>query len=132
MATHHNPQDLIGRTAVDSAGDKIGKIGQVYIDDTTGHPVWVTVSTGRFGNRESFAPLEGSTMSGSELRLDVTKHHVKDAPTVDNDGKLGKEQQDLLYRHYADNLPAHLRAGRGQEARRRQARRDQARRRQAS
>lgn len=106
MATHHDPQDLIGRTAVDSSGNKIGKVGQVYIDDKTGNPVWVTLSTGLFGNRESFAPLEGSAFSGDDLRLTVTKDQVKDAPTVDNDGKLEKEQQDLLYQHYAAHVGA--------------------------
>lgn len=28
-----------------------------YLDDATGQPTWVTVSTGLFGTRESFAPL---------------------------------------------------------------------------
>ncbi|MGI8867452.1 MAG: DUF2382 domain-containing protein [Mycobacteriales bacterium] len=106
MATHHDPQDLIGRTAVDASGNKIGKVGQVYIDDKTGDPVWVTLSTGLFGGRENFAPLEGSSLSGSELRLTVSKDRVKEAPTVDNEGKLEKEQQDLLYRHYAGHVAA--------------------------
>lgn len=47
----------IGQTAVDANGDKIGKVGQIYVDDATGQPQWVTVETGMFGRRESFAPL---------------------------------------------------------------------------
>jgi uncharacterized protein YrrD len=50
-------QDMIGPTAVENDGDKIGKIGQIYLDDRTGQPQWVTISTGMFGSKESFAPL---------------------------------------------------------------------------
>ena len=38
-----SPQDVrqfIGRTAVDSEGSKVGKIGQVYLDEQTGMPLW--------------------------------------------------------------------------------------------
>jgi uncharacterized protein YrrD len=31
-------------------GDKIGSIGQVYADDETGQPTFVTVKTGLFGS----------------------------------------------------------------------------------
>jgi len=39
----------IGRRAVDPQGNKIGSVGQVYLDDNTGQPDWVTVNTGLFG-----------------------------------------------------------------------------------
>ena len=34
---------LTGATAYDRDGDKIGKIGQVYYDDATDQPTWITV-----------------------------------------------------------------------------------------
>ena len=49
-----SPQDVrqfVGRTAVDSEGSKVGKIGKVYLDEHTGRPLWVTVATGMFGTR---------------------------------------------------------------------------------
>ncbi|MET4096300.1 PRC-barrel domain-containing protein, partial [Arthrobacter sp. UYCu712] len=45
-------------------GEKIGGIGQVYLDDDTDKPSWVTVKTGLFGLRESFVPLEGAWIQG--------------------------------------------------------------------
>ena len=33
MTTPQDVQQIIGRTAVDSEGNKIGKIGQVYLDE---------------------------------------------------------------------------------------------------
>ena len=104
MTTSLNANDLMGRTAVDAAGDKIGKIGQVYLDDQTGQPNWVTVSTGLFGTKESFAPLQGATSQGDNLVLAVTKDQVKDAPNVDNDCHLDEPEQAAIWEYYAGIL----------------------------
>jgi len=91
---------LMGSTVRDSAGDKIGKVGQVYLDDTTGQPEWVTVRTGLFGTRESFVPLAAARVEGDELVVDVTKDRVSDAPKIDEDGHLSEEQEAELYSYY--------------------------------
>ena len=96
--------NLIGHTAVDRNGDKIGKIGQVYLDDQTQQPVWVTVSTGFFGSNESFAPLYGATHVGDDLQLGVDKAQVKDAPNVEADGQLSEDETSALYGYYAGYL----------------------------
>jgi uncharacterized protein (TIGR02271 family) len=94
-------QDMIGRTAVDPDGQKIGKIGQVYLDDESGQPQWVTISTGLFGTKESFAPLQGARPSGDDLQLAVPKELVKDAPKIDADGHLDDAENEALYAHYS-------------------------------
>ncbi len=104
MTTPVNPEDLQGRTAVDADGAKIGKIGQVYLDDQSGQPLWVTVSTGLFGTRESFAPLSGAQPDGDNVRLAVTKDMVKAAPGVDADGPLEEAENSALYEYYAGHL----------------------------
>ncbi|SHF73086.1 conserved domain-containing protein [Jatrophihabitans endophyticus] len=96
--------DLIGRNAIDVDGDKIGKIGQLYTDDRTGDPQWVTVSTGLFGSKQSFAPLYDSKRNGDDLQLAVTKEQVKDAPNVDDDGHLEDDENDALFAHYRGHL----------------------------
>jgi uncharacterized protein (TIGR02271 family) len=102
MTSTFDPQTLIGKTAVDNSGDKIGKIGQVYLDDRTGEPAWVTVSTGLFGTRESFAPLQDAQVAGGdEVTLAVSKAQVKDAPNVSDDGHIGDDEQAQLYRYYS-------------------------------
>ena len=47
---------LIGQTLYSSDNEKIGKIGQVFLDDETGRPEFLTVNTGLFGMSESFVP----------------------------------------------------------------------------
>jgi uncharacterized protein (TIGR02271 family) len=104
MTSALDAQQLIGRTAVDADGDKVGKIGEVYLDDQTGQPAWVTVSTGLFGSKQSFAPLYGASQTGEELRLAVTKEQVKGAPNIDDDGHIGAGEEGALYEYYRDYL----------------------------
>ena len=104
MTTTEDLQDMEGRTAVDSDGAKLGRIGQVYLDDLSGQPLWVTIHTGLFGTRESFAPLYGSRTDGGNLHLAVSKALVKDAPGVDADGHIGEGENDALYEYYAGYL----------------------------
>jgi len=98
------PERIMGTTAVDQAGDKIGKVGQVYLDDQTGEPTWVTLSTGLFGTKESFAPLQGAQFTGDNLVLAVTKDQVKGAPNIDDDGHIDETQQAEISRYYAGLL----------------------------
>ncbi len=104
MTSPNDAQQYIGRTAVDLEGNKIGKVGQVYLDDRTGDPLWVTVNTGLFGNRQSFAPIAGSGFDGEDVRLAVSKDTIKDAPNVDNDEHISGDEQNALYDYYGDTV----------------------------
>lgn len=90
---------------LDQNGNKIGSAGQVYVDDHTGEPSWVTVRTGLFGTSESFAPLQGADMEGNDVRVAYTKDQVKDAPKVDPDQNLSEAEESELYRHYSLTRP---------------------------
>ena len=63
MITTAQLDDVVGATAYDRDGDKIGKVGHVYFDDQTDQPKWVTVNTGLFGTNESFVPVPGAELS---------------------------------------------------------------------
>ena len=88
-------------TVVDSNGDNIGKVGQIFLDDQTSQPEWVTVKTGLFGTAETFIPLAGAQVSGSEVRVRFDKDKVKNAPRVDDsEGHLSPDEETELYRYY--------------------------------
>jgi len=89
-----------GATAYDNGGQKIGSIDQVYLDDQTGNPSWITVNTGFFGSSTTFAPLEGASFNGDDVHLGYDKDRVKDAPRIEVDQHLEREQEDELYRYY--------------------------------
>ena len=111
MTSPNDAQQYIGRNAVDLEGNKVGQIGQVYLDDRTGQPLWVTVSTGLFGNRQSFAPIAGSAFDGDDVRLAVSKDTIKDAPNVDDAEHINGDEQNALYDYYGDTVTSRGTAG---------------------
>jgi uncharacterized protein (TIGR02271 family) len=97
-----DPGQLVGSQLVDSGQQRIGKVGQVFLDDETSTPQWVTVHTGLFGARESFVPLTGAHVVGQgDLQVPYSKDQVKDAPSMDADGgHLSEAEEAALYRYY--------------------------------
>ena len=91
---------VIGQDVYDESGDKIGSASEVYLDDETGQPEWVTVRTGLFGTKESFVPLREADLTNDGLRVHVSKAKVKDAPKIDTDGHLSPQEEQELYRYY--------------------------------
>ena len=100
MTNTVNPDVYIGRNAVDPEGNKIGSVGQVYLNDETGEPDWITVNTGLFGMKENFAPLNGASFDGEDLVLPYDKNVVKDSPDVADASHLDADEQQSLYSYY--------------------------------
>jgi hypothetical protein len=101
--TRQQAQELLSESATvySAAGKRIGSMGQIYVvDDKTGDPSWVTIETGLFGLKTSFAPLEGARIDDEGLHLGVDEEAVKDAPRIDPDGSLSPAEEEQLYRHY--------------------------------
>ena len=91
---------VIGKDVYDTSGSKIGSASEVYLDDESGQPEWVTVRTGLFGTKESFVPLRDAQLSGEGVRVPVSKNQVKDAPKIDAEGHLSPQEEQELYRYY--------------------------------
>jgi uncharacterized protein (TIGR02271 family) len=106
-----NPQDLTGMNVVDEDGAKVGSVQQVYRDDATNAPEWITVRTGLFGMKETFVPLAGARRAGDELRVPHAKDTIKEAPRIDADGHLDPSEEAELYRHYGLTRPGTAAAG---------------------
>ncbi|WP_305790231.1 PRC and DUF2382 domain-containing protein [Symbioplanes lichenis] len=84
----------------DNDGDKIGSVGQVYLDTDTGAPEWVAVRTGLFGTKETFVPLQRASVSEDRITVPYDKATVKDAPRIDPDGELSYTEENELYSYY--------------------------------
>lgn len=101
MFTHDNIDRIIGADVIDATGDKVGSVGQVFLDDQTNQPSWITVNTGLFGTKETFIPLDGANLDGDVIRIGHEKGFIKDAPNVDADnGHLSPAEEQELYRYY--------------------------------
>ncbi|RBY78133.1 photosystem reaction center subunit H [Geodermatophilus sp. TF02-6] len=101
MINEQQIQQAIGATAVAADGGKLGKVGEIYLDDETGRPEWATVNTGLFGTKETFIPLAQAELAGDELRFPYDKDTVKGAPRVeDSEGHISPDEEAELYRYY--------------------------------
>ena len=92
--------NLEGRTAIGSDGEKLGTVADVYFDKDTRQPEWALITTGLFGTKHSFVPITNASMSGDQLMVPFTKQQVSDAPRLDDDGELSQDEEALLAQHY--------------------------------
>ena len=105
-------KDLFKATAYDNAGDKLGSVKEIFVDDKSGQPTFVEVNHGLFGMNSSLVPMRGHKFDGENLNLAFSKDRVKDAPDFDADQALTPEQQNEIYRHYGlDNVEDTTRYG---------------------
>lgn len=96
-----NLRDWRDHDVVDVAGDKIGSLESLYFDTASDEPAFAAVQIGLPGRRRLvFAPLTGAVVAPRYLKLQVEKKTVRDAPSIDTDGELTKEQEPALYEHY--------------------------------
>jgi stress response protein YsnF len=96
----------IGTTAYDANGQKIGTVEHFYVDDRTGAPTWVAVTTGLFGTRQSVVPATDASFADGRLSLPVAVDAVKSAPHLTGD-HLTPDDEAELRRHYGAQGPVH-------------------------
>lgn len=85
---------------VDQYGDAVGRVAQVYLEDQTGVPAWISVKTGFFGDNETLVPLEGADVETDRVRVPHDRSHIKGAPYTRADHHLSESEQEELYRYY--------------------------------
>ena len=100
-------QSWQGRTMVDPAGDKLGTIDAIYVDDETGQPEWAAVASGLFSAKTAFVPLAQAQDIGDSVQVPYDKQQVKDAPAMQADGNLSQDDEAELYRHYGLDYSEH-------------------------
>ncbi|MGV3102549.1 DUF2382 domain-containing protein [Rothia sp. 32237D007AR] len=101
MATNETIETLRNSTVFGTDGEKIGHVGELYLDAQTGEPTFVTVNTGFFGTNESFIPVDQARYAGDEIHVPYTKEFVKDAPNIAEDGELSPAEEQRLYEYYS-------------------------------
>jgi uncharacterized protein (TIGR02271 family) len=100
-------QSWQGRTMVDPAGDKLGTIDAIYLDDETGQPEWATVTRGLFIATIAFVPLAQAQDIGDSVQVPYDKQQIIDAPSMEADGQLSQDEEAELYRHYGLDYSEH-------------------------
>ena len=92
--------DRRGDDLYDGDGDKIGTIEEIYLDADTDEPAWAVVQTGLLGTKRIFVPLRDASESEDGVTVPYQKETVKEAPEVDHDGAISKDEEAALLRHF--------------------------------
>jgi sporulation protein YlmC with PRC-barrel domain len=92
--------DRRGDDLYDGDGDKIGTIEEIYLDAETDEPAWAVVQTGLLGTKRIFVPLRDASESEDGVTVPYQKETVKEAPEVNHDGAISKDEEAALLRHF--------------------------------
>lgn len=100
MTTQHTLEESVGQPVYDAAGNKVGTAANLYLSEYSNQPEWVTIQTGMFGTKESFAPLSGAFVDDKGLHVRADKDVIKEAPRIEDTGYLSETEAGELYRYY--------------------------------
>jgi hypothetical protein len=96
-----------GKDLLDTSGEKIGKLQDVYVDVETDEPMFGTVKEGFIGRHLTFVPLVGDTVGPDYLQAAVSAAAVKGAPNIELQGdELSQADESKLYHHFELNYTA--------------------------
>lgn len=100
MISINDIQAVRAASAYTRDGHKTGRVGDVYVDDLSGQPAWVTITAGLFGTKTLFAPLEGATLNGDRLVLAYDKDVIGGAPVIADSGHISDVEQQALIDYF--------------------------------
>jgi sporulation protein YlmC with PRC-barrel domain len=98
MTNPVNPQVLLDAEVFDSTGERIGKVGEVYLRDDSRQPAWIVVRL--FRADETMVPLQGARMDERGVQVDVSKDRILHAPHLIPERRLSEEDSVEICAHY--------------------------------
>jgi len=112
--THREIAEWRGRDLIDSNGERIGRLEDVYFDVESDEAQFGTVKEGFLGRHLTFVPLTRAAIGPENLQVPVTKEQVKEAPNIEQQGgELSQVDESSLYHHYEFNYtPSDSQSGR--------------------
>lgn len=75
-----------GQPVLDPAGEQLGKLEDVYLDQASGTPMLIAVKSGLLGRHAKLIPIDGATVSRDHVRVVHDKATVDGAPDAAGDG----------------------------------------------
>jgi uncharacterized protein (TIGR02271 family) len=94
-------RDLYGAEVSSGDGSSLGKVEEIYLDDSTGRPEWAEVKTGMFGSKRSLVPLAVAERTDNGLRVPFAKEQVKGAPHHEPGIELSPSDEAAFFDYYA-------------------------------
>lgn len=92
--------ELYNSIVLDADGARIGGVSQVYLDDATGLPTFITAKAGIFGQKEVLISFVGAFASDGFIQVPHDTDLIKQAPGPSPDRHLSPTQEAEVLRHY--------------------------------
>ena len=92
-------QQMRGAPVLDSTGDQIGKVEEIYYDVAGDRPEWIGLGTGFLGTKRVLVPVQSAQVQDDGIQVPFEKDHVKGAPDIDDD-EISEETERELYAYY--------------------------------
>jgi PRC-barrel domain len=99
MSDVEHIEEWKGQDVVDPAGEKLGKLDEVYFRGESEEAVFAAVKSG-LRRKTHLAPLAGASFSRSHVRLAVGGEALSDAPPAPDDGVIRSDAGRTLAGHY--------------------------------
>jgi hypothetical protein len=87
-----------GRDVLDSGGERLGGVREIYLDRETGRPEWVLVDVDSDDAR--FVPLADASVESSTIRVAHSAAAIRNAPGIGAEPRIDQSEERRLYAHY--------------------------------
>ena len=87
-----------GRDVLDSGGERLGGVREIYLDRETGRPEWVLVDVD--GDEARFVPLADASVESSTIRVAHSADAIRSAPGIGSEPRIDQSEERRLYDHY--------------------------------
>src|SRR5690349_24751443 len=100
---HHLPSEALfgdysdwpGRDVLDSGGERLGGVREIYLDRETGHPEWVLVDVD--GDTARFVPLADAEVGSATIRVAHSANQIRNAPGIGAESQIDQTEERRLY-----------------------------------
>lgn len=94
-------QQLIGYEVQDSQGSSVGKVHNLWTDET-GQPFFLGVKTGWFFGKNHVVPVKDAQVNETRkvVRLPYTEDQIKEAPSFDETSDITDTDQNSIFSYY--------------------------------
>ena len=90
--------DWPGRDVLDSGGERLGGVREIYLDRETGRPEWVLVDVD--GDEARFVPLADAEIADATIRVAHSAATIRTAPGIGTEPRIDQSEERRLYDHY--------------------------------
>jgi PRC-barrel domain len=87
-----------GRDVLDSGGERLGGVREIYLDRETGQPEWVLVDVD--GGEARFVPLADAAVESTTIRVAHAATVIRNAPGIGSEPRIDQSEERRLYQHY--------------------------------